>query len=259
MPRLPARLGLALSLLAGLGDSSLSAQPGVLDVPGTTVGAPSAALPLFGSAPGACVPGTVPEPYDLTDVNTDTAGEHVVDVVEPVRTIPDTDDTVLLVYETAFDPVDPCANFLGIGNERVGEGLALDLAAGDHVLVVAGFLGTQDAYTVRITGPEGSTITSDRVVAVGGGPEAATFAVGPAYPNPARTTAVIPFRLAEAGPSRLAVYDALGREVAGLAEEALAAGRHEAALDVAALPVGVYVVHLVTRSGRRTAPLTVAR
>ena len=53
----------------------------------------------------------------------------------------------------------------------------------------------------------------------------------------------------------MAVYDALGREVA-----VLAAGEHEVALDGAALAPGVYVVRLTAASGAaETARLTVVR
>jgi hypothetical protein len=69
----------------------------------------------------------------------------------------------------------------------------------------------------------------------------------------------VAFRLPEAGPVRLAVYDALGREVAVVAEGWRAAGAHEAALDAAALPAGVYLARLTAGARTATRRLTVAR
>ena len=149
----------ALALVFALAAAPV-AQTNVLDVAGTTVGAPTTALPLFGSTPEACSLAPDAEPYDPTPFSVDTDGAYAVSVVEPVSTIADTDDTVLLVYEGSFDPADACAAFVGVGNETAGSGLTVPLVAGDYVLVVAGFLGTEDAFTVRITGPEGSTITT---------------------------------------------------------------------------------------------------
>jgi hypothetical protein len=137
-----------------------AATPGTLDVSGTTVGAPTAALPLFGSTPGACVLAPDPEPYAQSLFTVTPDGSYAVDVVEPISTIPNTDDTILLVYEGTFDPTDACAHFVGIGNATAGSGLPVTLAAASgYVLVVAGFFGTEDAFTVRITGPDGSTIS----------------------------------------------------------------------------------------------------
>ena len=62
-------------------------------------------------------------------------------------------------------------------------------------------------------------------------------------PNPSTGRARVPFVLDAAATVRLTVLDALGREVAVLAEGALAAGAHEASLP--ALAPGVYHVRLV--------------
>ena len=162
MRRSPLRAVLVggLLLFTALGARAPAAQPGTLDVAGTTVSAPTAALPLFGSTPGACELAPEPEPYQPAPVTVDPDGSYAVSVVEPVATIPDTDDTVLLVYEAPFDPADACARLVGIGNEVAGSGLTVALTGGTgYVLVVAGFYGTEDAFTVRITGPDGSTIT----------------------------------------------------------------------------------------------------
>ena len=80
-----------------------------------------------------------------------------------------------------------------------------------------------------------------------------------AWPNPTSGRATVAFGLAEAGPARVAVYDALGREVAVLADGVLDVGRHQAALPTRTLPAGAYVVRVTTASEVATARLTVVR
>ena len=80
------------------------------------------------------------------------------------------------------------------------------------------------------------------------GPPSA-FALHVAYPNPFRTSATVGFDLPEAAVVRLAVYDALGREVAVLADGSEEAGRHAAVLDGAGLPSGTYLVRLTASGG----------
>ena len=69
-----------------------------------------------------------------------------------------------------------------------------------------------------------------------------TFEITAVYPNPLRTSATVTFEVPEVAHVRLAVYDVLGREVAVLADGALAAGTHELTLDGRRLPSGVYTV-----------------
>lgn len=80
-----------------------------------------------------------------------------------------------------------------------------------------------------------------------------------AAPNPLRDRATIAFGVAEASDVRVAVYDALGREVALLAEAPYAAGRHELTFEANDLPAGVYVVRAVVGAEARTARVTLAR
>ena len=77
------------------------------------------------------------------------------------------------------------------------------------------------------------------------------------WPNPSTGRATVAFGLAEGGAVRVSVVDALGREVAVVAEGAFAPGRHEAA--VSDLAAGVYVVRVASAEGVRTARFTVAR
>ncbi len=80
-----------------------------------------------------------------------------------------------------------------------------------------------------------------------------------ARPNPSSGRAAVAYGVAGASDVRVAVYDALGREVAVLAAGPHSAGRHEASLDAAALPTGVYVVRVSSGAGVHTARVTVAR
>ena len=79
-----------------------------------------------------------------------------------------------------------------------------------------------------------------------------------AWPNPSAGRATVGFGLAAGGAARVAVYDALGREVAVVADRPFGAGRHEVRLATP-LPAGVYVVRVSTPVGAQTAQLTVAR
>ncbi|HLA62907.1 MAG TPA: T9SS type A sorting domain-containing protein, partial [Rhodothermales bacterium] len=78
------------------------------------------------------------------------------------------------------------------------------------------------------------------------------------YPNPTTGAARVRYTVAAAGAVRLAVYDALGREVAVLVEGQLAPSTYEADFDGARLAPGLYVVRLQAGGAVHTARLTVA-
>ena len=63
-------------------------------------------------------------------------------------------------------------------------------------------------------------------------------------PNPFRGGTTVRFRLPQAGPVRLGLYDARGRRVATLVDDVRPAGEHTAELDAAALASGVYTLRL---------------
>ena len=91
------------------------------------------------------------------------------------------------------------------------------------------------------------------------------FALEPAYPNPFRIGSGdvhLGLRLAEAAAVRVAVYDALGREVARLVEDDLEAGTYEVAWDGTdtsgrRLASGVYLYRVSAGSFVRTQRLTI--
>jgi hypothetical protein len=78
-------------------------------------------------------------------------------------------------------------------------------------------------------------------------------------PNPARGAAEVRFSLDAPCSVRLAVYDALGREVAVLAEGPRGAGPHEVALDAGRLAPGAYVLRLEAGARSVTRRVSVAR
>ena len=72
------------------------------------------------------------------------------------------------------------------------------------------------------------------------------------YPNPFNPSTEIRFALPEATDVRLAVYDALGREVARLVDGPLGSGYQHARFDASGLPSGVYLYRLETGSFQQT-------
>jgi hypothetical protein len=85
------------------------------------------------------------------------------------------------------------------------------------------------------------------------------FGLRAVYPNPARGTATVTFELDRAQAATVAVYDLLGREVAVLARGEQPAGRTTVTLDAAALPAGLYIVHLAGETATATQKVVVVR
>jgi hypothetical protein len=72
------------------------------------------------------------------------------------------------------------------------------------------------------------------------------------YPNPFNPSTAIRFELAAAGEVRLAVYNALGEEVAVLADGPAPAGTHTVLFDGGSYPGGVYFCRLFSPGGVST-------
>ncbi|WP_412062671.1 PKD domain-containing protein [Rubrivirga sp. IMCC45206] len=186
-----------------------------------------------------------------------------------------------IVIAPTCDSVDVRRERQGSGNGRVYE---LTLAVADG----AGNVGTatydvavpksrnraavKDApqYTVAGCAPpppfaDGSDTSDGPVTAapIFGASTAAVpdeLALGAVFPNPLGRSATVAYDVPEAGTVRVAVYDALGREVAVLVDGAVAAGAHRATLDAAALPSGTYLVRMTTPGGfDASRPITVLR
>ena len=115
-----------------------------------------------------------------------------------------------------------------------GDGL-MDLLLGASVEDRGGLSDGGNAYV--FSGALAPTSASPR------GPGGA-LALRPASPNPFTGSTFFRFDLPEAGAVRLAVYDALGRCVAVLADGSRAAGAHAVPFEAGPLPAGAYVVRL---------------
>jgi hypothetical protein len=91
------------------------------------------------------------------------------------------------------------------------------------------------------------------------------FALGKSYPNPFDVSTVIPYRLAKpCGRIRLAIYDAVGREVRRLMDGGQDAGRHHAVWDGRdgegkRVPPGVYFYRIEARDFTRTNKLLLVK
>lgn len=71
-------------------------------------------------------------------------------------------------------------------------------------------------------------------------------------PNPFNPTTAITYRVPSDGHTRLAVFDALGREVAVLVDDVLTEGEHQASFDASGLANGVYTAMLSFGGDTRT-------
>lgn len=89
--------------------------------------------------------------------------------------------------------------------------------------------------------------------------DAPAFGLRAPAPNPAGGQTELRFSVAEAGPVRLVVYDALGREVARPVDGERAAGAHTVALDTSRLPSGTYLYRLTAGARTATERLAVVR
>ena len=83
-------------------------------------------------------------------------------------------------------------------------------------------------------------------------PAAEAFALEQNYPNPFNPSTAIGFTLAARTHVRLAVYDALGREVAVLRDGVADAGRHVARFRAGELPGGLYMARLTADGMSKT-------
>ena len=95
------------------------------------------------------------------------------------------------------------------------------------------------------------TATDDR-------PDAGVVLTPPA-PNPLQDQTTIQYALAEGGAVRLAIYDALGRQVAVLVDGPQPRGPHDVVWNPAALASGAYVVVLEAGGEAATQRVTVVR
>lgn len=183
---------------------------------------------------------------------TATSGAPVdIDVLAGVT---DPDDDPLTVTSVT-QPAHGTATIVAGGSTRqVGERV--------RYTADAGFSGT-DSFTFTVSDGNGGEATGTVNVTVN--PNVATeddlaaalrLAVAP---NPAAHVATLRLVVAESGHATVAVWDALGREVAALHAGPLAAGEHSFALDTGRLAPGVYVARVEAGGKAAVHRLTVVR
>ena len=145
-----------------------------------------------------------------------------------------------------------------------------DLASDDDTVLLftfnepAGSKTIQDDGPSDLTGTLGAGFTGATPPTLGGMPVADEETPNGALalslaPNPARGRLGVRFSVTEPGPVRLAVHDALGREVAVLADGPRQPGEHEVNVRLAGLPAGIYLARLRTEAGTIVRALTVTR
>lgn len=142
-------------------------------------------------------------------------------------------------------------------DDTSADGVAIPSMPATYVGVVGQF----NADGVADAGYQLLLIDGDDIAVTGGtageaGPDAA-LAIEVA--NPVRGAATVTFSAGTAGTARLAVYDALGRQVAVLADGPVRGDAQTATFDTSALAPGVYVLYLRTDAATATRTVTVVR
>ncbi|MCB1060791.1 MAG: T9SS type A sorting domain-containing protein [Calditrichaeota bacterium] len=128
----------------------------------------------------------------------------------------------------------------------VGQG---DSPVGHDYVYTDNSVSAGETYTYRLVdiSRDGSRTVMNRIVTV----EAGTASVLPTqyalmqnYPNPFNPSTQITFSLPEASDVSLVVFDALGRQVATIANASLGAGLHTMIFDASNLSAGLYFYQL---------------
>jgi hypothetical protein len=86
-----------------------------------------------------------------------------------------------------------------------------------------------------------------------------TLALAQNYPNPFNPSTRIDFQVAVGGPVTLRIFDLLGREIATLVDQELAAGSHSRTFDAATLASGIYVYRLTSGGRSETRKMALVR
>ncbi|OZC02185.1 sialate O-acetylesterase [Rubricoccus marinus] len=121
--------------------------------------------------------------------------------------------------------------------------------------------GLPAAQFLRLATPGGErfVVSLSRVNTAGEASGERVLTLGAPMPNPTRGALRVPFSLDAAQEATVAVYDALGRRVAVLADGPLAAGAHDLTLETSSLAPGLYIVRLSATDTVLTRRFTVIR
>ncbi len=146
------------------------------------------------------------------------------------------------------------------GVHMVNVGMSDDGIVVDKVVLTA-----SPTYTPANFGPAespragGDTIVAEAPINASVETVPTAYGLAPSYPNPFTGATTIPFATPADGAVNLAVYDLLGRRVATLVDEVVAAGSHQVNWTATELPSGVYFVRLTAGSFVATQRVTLMR
>lgn len=127
------------------------------------------------------------------------------------------------------------------------------------------FLTGGDVQAEVALDPESNTVsasysrTTRTATAQGPLPVAVGLSLAPPSPNPARAAVAVGFTLDAPGRVSLTVHDALGREVARLADGAWPAGAHALRWDAEGHPAGAYALRLMSGGAMQSRTVTLVR
>jgi hypothetical protein len=127
--------------------------------------------------------------------------------------------------------------------------LALDSLRGMNDSLLLRFIDLYPLLYSRLSRPQSSSIPKWAVQALIDRALPTGIDVWPNYPNPFSDVTSFTFKLGEATHVRLAIYDAMGREVAVVTDADYDRGVHSAVLRAGALPSGLYFSRLTTDKG----------
>ena len=122
-----------------------------------------------------------------------------------------------------------------------------EISPDGHRMVTSGYNGTTlwDLQTATGVSSPVTGVAIDRLFEV--------------LPNPASDRFNLPFELARPGHVRLTLVNAMGEEVALIADGQFGAGRQSIGLDISGLQTGAYWCVMLTERGRKTVPVRIVR
>ena len=163
---------------------------------------------------------------------------------------------------TTYEIVDPTSgnNAVTVRTPREDDTMIDGVDIPDGTARVIGVVGQFDREDPRDEGYQILPIQADDVVLTSGvSTEAGAAELSLVIANPLRGDATVRFSLDVPGPARLALYDALGRQVAVVAEGDLPTGAQTARLDAGSLATGVYILRLESAASAMSQTVTIVR
>ena len=134
------------------------------------------------------------------------------------------------------------------------------LGGGSAVIFASGFLNPATnqngaAFGLYVALPDGTVLALPAATSAAIPPLAGLektlpekFELNQNYPNPFNPTTTISFSLAEAGETKLEIYNVLGQRVQTVIDKRMEAGPHQVEIDGSNMASGVYFYRLITES-----------